>query len=203
MRILFEMYEEWQAEHLIKKLLTHLIGKIALLEIRNCFGNTKSGLGKYIKEETELKLTQNIMSEVLEVITANDQILANREKLSGCVANMTRYQVLILPPLGDQESDPTELVGKPGISGELREHLVELAQKDERLKKVFYDADLTKLSKQDIFDTCLFRYWIQHLWVSVFHDIRMQLQDYHTNVDKDWFKPFVAAMCAWQEYLYR
>ena len=55
----------------------------------------------------------------------------------------------------------------------------------------------------DVWDPVLMRYRMVYAWTHVFNMLRFAFDDVHHAEDKDWFKPFVAAMCAWQEHKYR
>ncbi|HKT35091.1 MAG TPA: hypothetical protein VJR03_09690, partial [Nitrospira sp.] len=47
------------------------------------------------------------------------------------------------------------------------------------------------------------RYRQVFAWTSVYQMMRLAFDDVNHVEGKDWFRPFVAAMCAWQEHQYR
>src|SRR5436309_161836 len=114
---------------------------------------------------------------------------------------MAKYQVLVLPSQSDSEEEITGLRGEPGITGELKAHLQEIAQKDKTIRE--FAAALDNPSPEELFDACLFKYWVSGFLANLFQSTRVALGDYHPSVDKDWYRPFVAAICAWEEYNFR
>jgi hypothetical protein len=141
-----------------------------------------------------------MMEEVMNVATSSDPRMANREKLTNCLIEYAQFQVLVIdPPLAD---DPTGLRGQPGITGELKAHLFELAQKDKELREFMHAFDTAK-DWDDVWDPVLFRYRIVFAWTHVFHMLRFAFDDVNHAEGKDWFKPYGAAMCAWWEHQYR
>ena len=157
------------------------------------------GIGKYASKELKQKLAEEIIAEVNEVILAPNQLKANREKLAAYTLQMAKYQVLILP--GKNEDDATRLRDKPGITGELKSHIKKIAEEDKEIKELAWGLD--DPSDKDIYEACLFRYWLFHLKAHVFQTIRIALNDTHHDPEKDWYREFVAAMCAWEEHNYR
>ena len=159
------------------------------------------GIGKNAPQENKRKLAEKILTDVNEVILAPNRILANREKLAAFTIGMAKYQVLILPSEHEDEEELTGLRGKPGITGELKLHLLEIAKKDKEIKEMAFIFD--DPNEQDIYDGCLIRYWEYHLKSHVFQTIRIALKDYHPDHEKDWYRPFIEAMCATEEHHYR
>jgi hypothetical protein len=98
--------------------------------------------------------------------------------------------------------DTTGLRGKPGITGELKAHLLELTQRDEELKEFMHDFD-TPTGWDDVWNAVLMRYRLLHASTHVFHTLRVAFDGANQAEGKDWFPPYVAAMCAWQEHEYR
>lgn len=172
------------------------IGRTA---IENCWtGNhevLKDFSDQFVKHHAEM-----MREEVAKVVTSPDPRMLNRERLTSCVIELAQFQVLVidLPPA----EDPTGLRGQPGITGELKAHLLELAQKDKGLRE-FMHAFPTPKNVGGVWNPVLGRYRVVHAWTSVHHMLRFAFDDVNHTEGKDWFKPFVAAMCAWQEYIYR
>jgi len=138
--------------------------------------------------------------EVLKVAFSPDPRMANRERLTSCVIEFAQFQVLLIDP--PPAEDPTGLRGQPGITGELRAHLLELAQKDKGLREFMHAFPAPK-NADDVWTTVLGRYRVVAAWTHVYHMLRFAFDDVNHAEGKDWFNPFVAAMCAWQEYEYR
>jgi hypothetical protein len=143
---------------------------------------------------------EEMREEVLKVAFSPDPRMANRERLTSCVMEFAQFQVLLIDP--PPAEDPSGLRGQPGITGELKAHLLELAQKDRGLRE-FMHAFPTPKSVDGVRDPVLYRYRIMYAWISVYHMLRFAFDDVNHAEGKDWFIPFVAAMCAWQEDVYR
>ncbi len=141
-----------------------------------------------------------MMEEVIKVATSLDPRMANREKLTNCVIEYAQFQVLVIDP--PPAEDSTGLRGQPGITGELKAHLFELAQKDKSLRD-FMHAFYTPKDWDDVWNPVLLRYRMAYAWTHVFHVLRSAFDDVNHADGKDWFKPYLAAMCAWQEHQYR
>jgi hypothetical protein len=143
-----------------------------------------------------------MMEEVAKVDNSADPRMANRKIFAKCVLNYAQFQVLIIdaPPA----QDATGLRGKPGITGELKPHLMELADKDKSLREYLHGLPLAvPLVRNEVWDAVLFRFRVMYAWAHVFHLLRAAYGDYNAAPGKDWFQPFVIAMCANQEHQYR
>ncbi len=150
---------------------------------------------KFVKRHAE-----EMVEEVVKVATSPNPRMANRERLTSCVIELAQFQVLIIDP--PPTDDPTGLRGRPGITGELKVHLLEIAQKDKKLRE-FMHAFPTPKNSDDVWNPVWGRYCIVSAWAHVYQMLRLAFDDVNHADGKDWYKPFVAAMCAWQEYEYR
>ncbi len=164
---------------------------------RDTQNDASLGLSEYESQKYKEVQATDILKSVEEVGLAEDPVMANREKLAESVLLWARYQVLILP--SENEEDVTGLRGKPGITGELKAHLRDIVKADEELKKLA--SSLT--SERDIDQACWVLCWSSHLKAGVFQALRVPLKDCHPDPAKDWYRPFVEAMCAWEEHNYR
>lgn len=140
---------------------------------------------------------EKMMEEVIKVATGPDPRMANREKLTNCIIEYAQFQVLVID-LSPTE-DPTGLRGQPGITGELKARLFELAQKDKTLREFMYALDTPK-DWDDVWNPVLMRYRLVFAWTHVFHTLRLAFDDLNRAEGKDWFRPYLATMCAWQEH---
>ena len=159
------------------------------------------GLGQYADQETKGVITSQMINEVTKIITSPDPIAANRHAVCNMVIDMARWQVLVLPPASEQPNDPTKLRGRPGITGELYSHLEQIAKVDKDVKELAFKVGCEGLD--ELKDTILLRYWRAVLNANVINRVRIQLGDCHSISEKDWFRPFVEAMCAVEEARYR
>ena len=139
------------------------------------------------------RVAEEMIDEVAKVVTSPDPRMANRERLTSCVMELAQFQVLVIDP--PPTEDPTGLRGQPGITGELKAHLLELAQKDKGLREFMY-AFPTPKSVDDVWNPVLGQYRINYAWTTVYHTLRFAFDDVNHAEGKDWFRPFVAAECA-------
>jgi hypothetical protein len=199
--MLGNLIEKWRIKRAIASLENDPLYKVAVHVIRETIADDSYGLGKFASQNFKEELAGDILKEVSEVIVSEDRLMANREKLSAAVLMMVKYQILILPSEQDDEEEVTGLRGKPGISGELKSHILEISEKDKEIKELAWALD--NPTEKDIYEACLFRYWAWGLRAQVFQTLRIQLKDHHPKAEKDWYRPFVEAMCAWEEHNYR
>ncbi len=132
---------------------------------------------------------------------AQNPVMANREKLASYVLPLAKYQVLVLPSPGEPEEEVTGLRGKHGITGELKAHIGEIAEKDKDIKELAWS--LNNPTPQRLYEACVFRCMVFAFQANLFHCTRIALGDYHPLPEKDWYRPFVAARCAWEECQFR
>ncbi len=144
-----------------------------------------------------------MMTEVIKIATSLNPKLANRLILTECVSEFSKFAVLIIDP--PPTEDPMGFLGRPGITGELKAHLLELTKKSENLKT--YLANFGNVEKwDDVWAAVYGRYQQTNVWMNVFQAMRVEFNDSSLGkigAVKDWFRPFVEAMCAWQESQYR
>ena len=197
-------------DHLKARLALRALGKnsvyeAAIVAIRETLASDSKGLGKHASQHFKEELAERLVREVGEVVTARHPVMANREKLASYVLEMAKYQVLILPSAAEPEEDVTGLRGRPGVTGELKAHLKEIAEKDKDIKEIAQEIarSLDNPTAQDLYEACLFKYWVAGSMAHVFHCTRIALGDHHPSPEKDWYRPFVAAMCAWEEQNFR
>jgi hypothetical protein len=172
---------------------------IGLTAIETCWTGDHEVI-KVFSDQFVKGVAEEMIEEVAKVVTSPDPRMANRERLTSCVIEFAQFQVLVIDP--PPAEDPTGLRGQPGITGELKAHLLELAQKDKGLRE-FMHAFPTPKNADDVGKPVWGRSRVVGAWTSVYGMLRFAFDDVNHAEGKDWFKPFVAAMCAWQEYLYR
>ncbi len=195
------LIDKWRSKRALKTLEKDPLYKDAIETIRKALTDKSIGLGKYASKTFKEEFASDIMKEVADVVCAENQVMANREKLSAAVLMMAKYQVLVLPAENESAQEVTGLRGKPGITGELKAHIKKIAEKDQDIKRLAWSLD--NPSEKDIFEACLYQYWVYALSAQVFQPLRISLKDYHPDIQKDWYRPFVEAMCAWEEHNFR
>ena len=84
-------------------------------------------LRDFISEETRAELGRELFLEINGICNAAEPVMACRDKLASTMLRFAAYQVLMIPP--PPEEDPSGLRGQPGITGELKEKLVQVVQK--------------------------------------------------------------------------
>jgi hypothetical protein len=190
-----------QARKTLQALERHPTYSVAIGYLRDTLNDISQGLGQYADQETKGVITSQMINEVTKIITSPDPIAANRHEVCNMVIDMARWQVLVLPPASEQPNDPTKLRGRPGITGELYSHLEQIAKVDKDVKELACKVGCEGLD--ELKDTILLRYWRAVLNANVINRVRIQLGDCHSISEKDWFRPFVEAMCAVEEARYR
>jgi hypothetical protein len=155
-------------------------------------------LREHITAETRDDLARQLFLDIHGICNAADPIVACRDKLAKTMLQFASYQVLVIPPV--PENDPSGLRGQPGITGELKARLVQVVQKNDNLRTEMYEA--TESRSHDVLWEVLQRsYWQSFWFLQSFDAARIELND----VEKghDWFKSFTHAACANQEHVYR
>lgn len=155
-------------------------------------------LTEFISEEERSELSRQLYLDINSICNSADPISTCRERLATTMLKMASYQVLMIPP--PPADDPTGLRSQPGITGELKEHLVQLAELNGDLR-----SEIRK--KTDAADFAFIwqviqqSYWTTYWFVETFNAARMALDDF--NEASDWYKPFKHAACANYEHIYR
>jgi hypothetical protein len=145
-----------------------------------------------------------MMGEVEKIALSPNPLMANRERLAHCVLELAQYQVLVLVP--PPAEDLTGLRGQPGITGELKARLLDLYRVDERLQDCFKNMeDKPKNWPEkwvDLWAPVDIGYRLRYSYAHVFQGLRLAFGDCRSDT-KDWFAPFVVAMCGYKESKYR
>lgn len=191
----------WRERRAIRMLLKDDTYRSIILTLREELSDQNEYLGKYATQETKKELAGQIIRKITIILSSNNPLMANREYLCGWVCQLAAFGVLVLPP--SPKEDITGLRGKPGITGELRKHIKALSEKDEDLKKFIWSQNKKLITEEDLYWTFLFQYWVAALHLKVANLLCIVFGDYHPDANKDWHRPFVAAMYAWYEHLYR
>lgn len=155
-------------------------------------------LRNFIGGDARGALARQLFLEINEICNAFDPISACREKLAKTMIRFASYQVLVIPPA--PEADPSDLRSQPGISGELTEHLVQIAESNYELRSELYGTkDVPNF--ESIWESVQKSYWQSYWFLETFNAARIELGDYYD--ERDWFLPFKHAACANYEHIYR
>ena len=179
-----------------KKSQAELVGQQA---IETCWTGNYGVIQDFSKEMVQ-STAAKMMEEIRKTANSQDPRMANRKRLVEFVYQYAQFQVLVMDPA--PAADPTGLRGQPGITGELKGHLVELTEKDKGLREFAHGLP-ENFTKDDLWNAVLARFRVSYAWAHVFHVLRSAYGDYNAAPGKDWFQPFVVAMCSWQEHSYR
>ena len=155
-------------------------------------------LKDYITEETRGELGRLLFLEIDAICNAADPVMACRDRLATTMLKFASYQVLVIPPA--PEEDPSGLRGQPGITGELREQLVQIVQKNDKLRREIGEATDSR-SSDAVWEMVQRSYWKAYWYLGAFDAARIELHD--VDKDHDWYKSFMHAACANQEHVYR
>ncbi len=155
-------------------------------------------LRELISEAEREELARELYLEINRICNATDAGAVCRESLAATMLKFAQYQVLVIPP--EPEDDPTGLRAQPGISGELKKHLVELARRAENLRTDLFGLAETP-TFESIWESVHALYWKTKWRLETINATRIELGDH---VEQgDWYKPFVHAACASAEHTYR
>jgi hypothetical protein len=201
MSMIKSLVDKWRAKQALKGLEKNPLYQVAIHTIRETLSDKSAGLGKNASQKFKEELAGDILKVVTEVVLADNQIMVNRVKLADAVVMTAKFQVLVMPSEIESEEEVTGLRGKPGITGQLKAQIREIAEKDETIKRLAWSLD--NPTDKDIYEACLFQYWTYGLSAQVHQMLRLQLNDYHQDPQKDWYRPFMEAMCAWEEHNFR
>ncbi|HKF49879.1 MAG TPA: hypothetical protein VKB38_21130 [Terracidiphilus sp.] len=147
-----------------------------------------------------------MMEEVVKISLSLNPLMANRERLAHCVLAWARFQVLVIKP--PPAEDLTGLRGQPGITGELKTRLLELYRADEGLQDTFKNIEDKPKNWPERWDDLWvpvdLGYRLRYAHAQVYRGLRLAFGDCPKGSEtKDWFEPFVVAMCAFEENAYR
>ena len=155
-------------------------------------------LRDFIDNERREELARELYREIHHICNAQEPVVECRERLAEAMLEFSQYQVLVIPPL--PEEDVSGLRGQPGISGELRAHIVELCARSENLRTDLFGSTDTN-SYECVWQNIQANYWIACWRLESINATRIELGDHVA--DGDWYMPFMHASCASAEHVYR
>ena len=155
-------------------------------------------LRDYIAEDERSELSRQLFLEINSICNAVEPILACRDKLATTMLKFASYQVLVIPPV--PEEDSSGLRGQPGITGQLKERLLQIVQKNDVLRAEIYEATDSR-SYEALWEVIQRSYWKSYWFLGTFNAARVEMND--VEKDNDWYRTFMHAACANQEHLYR
>jgi hypothetical protein len=151
--------------------------------------------------KSSFELKQRWRAEVLrtlkDIVQPNDSFLKLRDCLANAVATTSYYQVLMQHPR-DGYGNPISSISHPKLSWRLSEHILEIAQKDKKLRRfvVAYGENM-----KELLDYVRYNYEWNHAHLSALNAARTMMKD--IGDDEDWLPQFYISMCVWQEDVVR
>ena len=155
-------------------------------------------LRNFIGDEARDALARELFLEIHEICSAFDPVVACRGKLATMMIRFASLQVLVIPP--PPEADPSDLRSQPGITGELTEYLVQIAENSDELRSALYGTTDAP-TFDSIWEKVQQSYWQSYWFLETFNAARVELGDFLE--EHDWFMPFKHAACANYEHIYR
>jgi hypothetical protein len=195
--MLGKLFDKWREQSQIRQILKNPIVQGGQLAVSQYWTNNTEVIKDFSKELIETTAGK-MMETVIGVASSQNPLMANREKLAGYVADCAQYQVLVIEP--PPAEDVTGARGHYGVSGRLRERLVEIATKNKNVKEFMHGFPEVK-TWDDVWNPVLMRYRYCYAWMHIFHLLRAHIGDF--NKEREWFRPFYLCMCGWQEHLIR
>lgn len=155
-------------------------------------------LSNFVDDKMRDTLARQLFLEINEICNAFDPLASCREKIAKTMLEFASYQVLVIPPVPDQ--DPSDLRGQPGISGALTQHLLTIIENNDDLRSRICGTG--RVPTFDVAWKAVQRnYWQSYWFLETFNAARSELGD-AKQVD-DWFMAFKHAACANYEHIYR
>jgi hypothetical protein len=155
-------------------------------------------LKDFIDEERRSVLARELFLEVNRICNTINPEAECREHFAATMLKLASYQVLVIPPV--PEEDVSGLRGQPGVTGELKEHIVRLCVKNDDLRSTMYG--LTEPDQFDeVWEILQRLYWETYWLLGTLNAIRLGLRD--TADGDDWYQAFLHATCVNLEHTYR
>jgi hypothetical protein len=158
----------------------------------------QAGLRDYITEEERSELSRQLFLEINSICNAAEPVLACRDRLAKTMLKFASYQVLVIPPM--PEEDTSGLRGQPGITGQLKERMLQIVQKNDVLRAEMYGATDSR-SYEALWEVVQRSYWKSYWFLETFNAARVEMNDVEKG--NDWYRSFMHAACANQEHQYR
>jgi hypothetical protein len=150
--------------------------------------------------EWKQKQWQLIEEDLSEIVNASIPMMLCRERMTEHIIVMCRYWVLVMKPPPKPEASGFR--GLPGITGELYPHLVEIARINEHVRDALRGVNTIHPDLDDVYNYALFKYQQMFFRMSAVNYMRITIGDCAKGMD-DWLRPYLHAMCAYQEGMYR
>jgi hypothetical protein len=134
--------------------------------------------------------------QLLPALNSRDPKIECRKLLVEWALLHSDYEVMMIPP--PPEPDRTGLRGLQGISGKLSEHKVELARRYEPIKDALHAAS-AEVNEKNAQDAILLLANQTSYLVNMANTARIAIDDYHHDLEMDWFRPMIYSFCVSSE----
>lgn len=153
-------------------------------------------LQKGIGEDVARDWAEQTFEQLLPALNSRDPRIECRRILVGWALLDCDYKVMMIPP--SSEPDWTGLRGLQGISGELWEHRLVLARAYEPIRDAMYAASV-ETNSATVGNVMLVLATQAGYLVNMANTARITIDDYHHDLDKDWFRPMMYSFCVSSE----
>jgi len=147
--------------------------------------------------ELKQRWRAEVSATLKDIVEANDSLLKLRDCLSNAIVTTSYYHVLMQHSRDDQGS-PLSSISHRKISWRLSEHILEIAQKDKKLRR-FVVAHGENI--KELLDYVRYNYETNYAHLSAINAARTMMKD--IGDDEDWLPQFYISMCVWQEDMVR
>jgi len=147
--------------------------------------------------ELKQRWRAEVSATLTDIVEANDSLLKLRDCLSNAIVTTSYYHVLMQHSRDDQGS-PLSSISHRKISWRLSEHILEIAQKDKKLRR-FVVAHGENI--KELLDYVRYNYETNYAHLSAINAARTMMKD--IGDDEDWLPQFYISMCVWQEDMVR
>jgi hypothetical protein len=151
---------------------------------------------KGIGEDIVRAWAQQTFEHLLSALNSRDPKIECRRLLAEWALLYGDYQVMMIPPF--PEPDWTGLRGLQGISGELWDYRVELARTYGPIRDAIHAAPV-EVNKTTVGDVILVFHTQASYLVNMANTARIAIDDYHHDLDMDWFRPMTYSFCVSSE----
>lgn len=141
-----------------------------------------------IGEDVARDWARQTFSHLLPALNSRDARIECRKLLVEWALLSSDYKVMMIPPA--PEPDWTGLRGLPGISGELPKYKMRLAEVYEPIRALLH-AGSVGINQTTVQDAILVLGTQAGYLVNMANSARIRLDDYHHDLDKDWFHPMI------------
>ena len=158
----------------------------------------RTPLAELIDEDRRATLARELYLEINRVCNSTDPLTMCRDEFARTMLRFASYQVLVIPP--DPEDDASGLRRQPGVSGDLKQHLVKLCERNDDLRSTMY-GETESHRFDDLWPVIERMYWETFWLLGTLNATRIALGD---AIDgNDWYEPFLHAACVNIEHTYR